>query len=119
MLFAGTELTQTTIANTLFENNTALLGGVIFVEQQSVVNCLNCTFNNNFAVEGGVVAVSNDGYFVFEQSQFTNNYAIAGLVVNIFISAIESKIVTSSITNNIFVDSGLILSEINDSCNLL
>ena len=38
VLFAGTELTTTTIANTLFENNTAVLGGVMFIEQQSLVN---------------------------------------------------------------------------------
>ena len=119
VLFAGTKLTHTTITNTIFENNTALLGGVMFIEQQSVVNWTNWTFNNNFAVEGGVIAVSTDGYFIFEQSQFTNNFAIAGLVVNIFISAIESRLVTSTITNNIFVDSGLILSEINNNCSLL
>ena len=63
--------------------------------------------------------MSTDGYFIFEQFQFTNNFSIAGLVVNIFISAIESRLVTSTITKHIFVDSGLTLSEINNDCSLL
>ena len=37
VLFAGTEQTSTQIQNTVFENNAALLGGVMYIEQQSVV----------------------------------------------------------------------------------
>ena len=113
MLFAGTELTQTMIANTIFENNTALLGGVMFIEQQSLVTCMNCTFINNFAAEGGVVAASDNGYFIFNDSLFTNNIAIAGLISNTFNSAIESSIISSIITSNIFVRSDEIIKEMN------
>ena len=115
VLFAGTQLTLTTIMNTIFENNTALLGGVMYIEQQSVVNCINCTFTNNFAVEGGVVATSDDGYFVFSSSNFTNNLAIVGLVANMFLSNTESSISSSLITNNKFVDSTTVTSEITDN----
>ena len=113
MLFAGTELTQATISNTIFENNTAVLGGVMFIEQQSVVTCMNCTFTNNFAVEGGVVATFDNGYFIFNDSIFTNNYAIAGLVANMYSSSTESTIAYSQITNNQFVDSVTVTDEIN------
>ena len=41
VIFAGTELTITLIQNTVFENNTAISGGVIYVEQRSSVECSN------------------------------------------------------------------------------
>ena len=41
VIFAGTELTTTIIQNTVFENNTAVTGGVIYVEQRSSVECSN------------------------------------------------------------------------------
>ena len=40
-IFAGNELTTTIIQNTLFENNTAVTGGVIYVEKRSSVKCSN------------------------------------------------------------------------------
>ena len=119
VLFAGTRLTQTKIVNTVFENNTALLGGVMFIEQQSIVNCMNCTFNNNFAVEGGVVAIFDNGVFVFNESVFTNNIAISGLVANIFSSVSESSILASTITNNVFIDSSSIINEITKAWSVL
>ena len=112
VLFVGTKLTQTMIVNTLFENNTAIHGGVMYIEQKSVVSSVNCTFINNFAVEGGVVATSDNGHFIFSQSTFTNNFAIAGLVVNMFISTIDSSISNSQMTNNQFISSSTIKNEI-------
>ena len=86
----------------------------MFIEQQSVVNCINCTFTNNFAVEGGVVATFDDGYFIFKDSSFKKNIAIAGLIANMYSSTTESSIFNSQITNNQFVDSSTIMSEINE-----
>ena len=119
VLFAGTEYTQTTIENTIFENNTALLGAVMFIEQQSVVICVNCTFFNNFAVEGGVVAAFDNGYFIFNESMFDNNIAISGLVAYVFSSVSESSIVASNITKNRFVSSSFIMNEITGTCSIL
>ena len=113
VLYAGNELTSTTIINTVFQNNAALLGGVMFIKKQSIVRCSNCTFIRNFAVEGGIVATSDNGYFEFSQSIFDNNFATAGLIANIFVSATESIIIGSTITNNVFVDSGTIMTEIS------
>ena len=103
VLFAGAELTTTTIANTVFENNTAVLGGVMFIEQQSVVNWKNCTFTNNLAVEGGVVATADDGYFIFSNSTFRDNIGTAGLIANIFLSNSEASFVGWTISMNVFV----------------
>ena len=41
IIFAGTEFTITVIQDTVFENNTAINGGVIYVEQRSSVECYN------------------------------------------------------------------------------
>ena len=119
VLFAGTELTQTTIVNTKFENNTALLGGVMYIEQQSVVNCDNWTFTNNFAVEGGVVATSDNGYFIFSDCYFSTNIAIAGLIVNVYNSATKSSIISSTITSNFFTSYEQVISEISVNCDFL
>ena len=119
VLLAGTEKTKTQIENTIFEYNTALQGGVIFVEQQSLVQWSNCTFINNFAVEGGVIATYDNGYFMISDSIFTKNMAIAGLVVNIFSSAPDSSLLQSNIASNIFLDSNSIIEEITETWNLL
>ena len=119
VLFAGTEQTKTKIENTIFENDTALQGGVIFVEQQSVVKWSNCTFINNFAVEGGVIAIFDNGYFIISDSLFSKNIALAGLVVSIFNSTPDSSLLQSDITNNIFLDSNSIIEEITETWNLL
>ena len=119
VLFAGTKLTQTTIVNTIFENNTALLGSVMYIEQQSVVSCNNWTFTNNFAVEGGVIATSDNGYFKLSDCYFGNNIAIAGLIVSIYNSATESSIISSTIMSNIFTSYEQVISEISSNCNFL
>ena len=41
VIFSGYELTNTVIQNTVFENNTAISGGAIYVEQRSSVECHN------------------------------------------------------------------------------
>ena len=41
VIFASFELTVTKIENSIFENNTAINGGAIYIEQQSRVECIN------------------------------------------------------------------------------
>ena len=41
VIYAGTELTNTIIQGCIFENNTAINGGAIYIEQQSRVECVN------------------------------------------------------------------------------
>ena len=65
------------------------------------------------------MAVFDDGYFIFNESVFTNNIAISGLVANMFNSARESIIMHSNISNNQFVDSATVISEINGDCTIL
>ena len=65
------------------------------------------------------MAVFDDGYFIFNESEFTNNIAISGLVANMFNSARESIIMHSNISNNQFVNSATVISEINGDCTIL
>ena len=65
------------------------------------------------------MAVFDDGYFIFNESVFTNNIAISGLVANMFNSARESIIMHSNISNNQFVNSATVISEINGDCTIL
>ena len=61
------------------------------------------------------MATSDNGYFIISDSLFTQNIAVAGLVINMFISASESNLLTSNITNNIFLDSNSIIDEISET----
>ena len=65
------------------------------------------------------MAAFDDGYFIFNESVFTNNVAISGLVANMFNSAKESSILQSNISNNQFVNSATVISEINGDCTIL
>ena len=119
VIFASFELTNTVIQNSVFENNTSINGGAIYIEQQSRVECTNWTFINNFAVEGGVVSTADNGMFVFINSMFQNNQAESGIIANIYDSALISSFVNSTIQDNTFVSKDMIIEEISGSWSLL
>jgi len=113
VLFAGSESTQTTIYNTVIQNNAALQGGVFDIESKSIVTLHNCTLKNNFAIEGGVVWARSEGYFEFYNTTITENYALSLSVGEIFDSVIESTLNNCVLNNNEVISNEEFLSEIN------
>ena len=119
VIFAGTELTNTTIENCIFENNTAISEGVIHIEQQSRLECLNWTFSNNFAVEGEVVLAANNGILVLINFMLQNNHAIPGVIANIYNSALVSSFVNCTIMDNTSVSKETVVDEMSNIFNFL
>jgi hypothetical protein len=113
VIYIGSPLTETEIYDTQFYNNSALTGGVIYVQEESSVLCQNWTFFNNFGIEGGVIATADNGFFAIKDSLIFNNFAISGSVTNIYNSAKESVLSGTTFYNNFYLSSDEVLSEIS------
>ena len=112
----GTRQTVTLVTNTDFINNTAIKGGVLNVEDESVVKCVDCVFANNFASVSGVARVIDNGHYEIYSSQIYNNYASQSPISEMFDSVFASVIGNTTMYNNIALTEQEIIKELNDSC---
>ncbi len=83
--------------NSTFKGNTAVMGGVAFLEKNSTAKFFDCSFESNYATVGGVF------YGEYHRSLLLQNY----LIINN--SAIDSSILYSQLSfENITFNSGYI-----------
>ena len=113
---AGTRQTVTLVTNTDFINNTAIKGGVLNVEDESVVKCVDCVFANNFASVSGVARVIENGHYEIYSSQIYKSYASQSPISEMFDSVFASVIGNTTMYNNIALTEQEIIKELNDSC---
>lgn len=75
---------MTTIKNSIFDGNSAVCGGAVFISSPSkmISKINNSTFNNNVAVDGG--AVSSNSMLIIDNSNFNNNSAEYGGAIQIY-----------------------------------
>lgn len=88
------------IADSVFQNNTALQGALFNIEDEGIVKCSNCTFTSNFAVMSGVVRTTTNGRFEFFNSVIANNLAKDNPIAQLFDSATVSVINNCKLYNN-------------------
>ena len=90
---------QINISQTLFENNGASYGGVIFAEECSIVNISKSVFTNNFATNQGGILYSTNSTVTIEMSTFDSSSALhCGGILSSFLSS-NILISTSRIHN--------------------
>ena len=53
--------TVTEIFDSVFENNSAVEGGVFCAKDRSFISCSNCSIKNNFAVLAGMFMIDTNG----------------------------------------------------------
>jgi hypothetical protein len=94
-------------------------GGVFWVESESIVSLYDSLVAFNFAVTSGVIQASNNGLFEFHNTIVRNNYAVSSSVSQIFDVAGTVAISSSSIYENIVLDSDQVTTEISGVCSLL
>ena len=100
VFFAGFQNTETDVYDSLFQNNTAMEGSIIYAESNSVVRMHNCTITENFGVLNGIAKISNGGYFEIYGSEIFNNHAYSSPFAEILDSASTSIIDSSKIYSN-------------------
>ncbi|GMH35729.1 hypothetical protein BSKO_03597 [Bryopsis sp. KO-2023] len=76
--FNVTRGTTITFEDVVFEDNSALNGGVIYAYSGSRVNCNNCRFHGNSAEENGGAILLSDASIFLEDSMLEENEANAG-----------------------------------------
>ena len=76
IIFAEELNAVSTISDSSFLFNYALLGGVFFSQQNGLIICLRCTLTGNFALYGGVIYSQNEGQAYFTDSIITANNAL-------------------------------------------
>jgi hypothetical protein len=119
VIFAGFMQTLTIIHDSVFENNTAIQGGVFYIDNISIIRCYNCTLRNNFAIEGGIIRTTTNGFFELHNTRITQNYALSAAMIDIFNSGSFSYINHWDISNNTLLSREQVLSEINGNWNRL
>ena len=89
------------ISNTLFENNTADLGGAVLCENSSI-SINNCSFFNNFAIQDGGGLYTSYSTASINHTWFINNSAIKP---NAYAGAVQILLnSTSAIENSMFIN---------------
>jgi len=119
VLTGGYRDTITIISDSTFNNNSAVNGGVINVQDGSVFKWFNWTISDNFAITSGVINVIQNGAFEFYQSFIFNNYAHNNPVSQLFDSPTESIISNTQIHNNVYISTSEIQTEMNSDCSKL
>jgi len=100
VLYAGYQKAIIHIYNSIFVNNTSIIGGVFIVESKSLVHIHDSLITNNFGIESGVMRAHTNGYFVFENTIITENYALSIPIGEIIDGALTSNVTNSTIFNN-------------------
>jgi hypothetical protein len=116
IIFAGYQYTNTSIFNTIFENNTAVNGGVFNIESQSILQLYNWTIINNFAITGGVIYASQNGYFEIYSSNLNNNLAYSSSLFELFYTMENSVISNCTIYSNTVIKKEKLLTELYENC---
>ena len=119
VLTGGYRDTVTVITNSSFTNNSAVSGGVLNVQDGSVVKWYSCTIKENFAITSGVINVIQNGFFEFYDSLIFSNYAYHSPVSQLFDSQTESIISHSEIHSNQYLPESEIVEEMNTQCTNL
>ena len=104
--------------NCTFSNNTAYYGGVVNVQDGSVVKLYDSTISNNFAIQSGVIQSSTEGYFEMYNCVITNNYALSLPVAELFIVSRVSVINNSTFRDNTAYSKQYILDQVSSCTNL-
>ena len=104
--------------NCTFTNNTAYYGGVVNVQDGSVVKIYDSTITNNFAVQSGVIQSSTDGYFEMYNCEVYNNYALSLPVAELFIVNTESIVGNCTFRDNTAYSKQYILYQVSNCTNL-
>jgi hypothetical protein len=99
------------IQNTSFNNNNGVYGG-IYVSQRSIVKLENSTFYTNFAVSASIALVENEAQILFVNCTMLRNSAINTGILGITNSIYPSKLVESTVNDQILVGKAQIHEEI-------
>ena len=99
-LSGGASSTITTIHNSVFENNSALNGGVFHVIEQSTIKIYSCTITHNFAIMSGVINVAANGQFEIYDSTIHDNHANVNPVSQLLDTAKTSLVSNTEIYSN-------------------
>ncbi|KXZ48273.1 hypothetical protein GPECTOR_29g50 [Gonium pectorale] len=65
------------ILDTVFDGNTALAGGAVYIGRGLSAELSNCTFSGNRARSGGAIMLADEGGLSVTDSGFLNNTAVA------------------------------------------
>lgn len=78
------KLSNITVDNTLFENNTSTNRGVIYLDELGRGEFLNSVFrNNNIIHSGGVLEIDTAIYSLVKNCRFEDNSAVTGGAINV------------------------------------
>ena len=100
------------VYNCVFQNNSAVSGGIAFVSEESVIRFYDSTIQNNFAIRSGVIQASTNGEFVFDNCTIEYNYAYSTSISELFINSQTSVITNSIIDNNEVYDETTVKEEL-------
>jgi hypothetical protein len=117
VLRAGSQRAIVNIYNSVFQFNSAIKGGVFYVESTSVIKLYNSNVTQNFGVSSGVIQAENHGYFEFYDSFIFSNNALAVTVAEIFDVALTPIISGCQIYSNVQLSKSTITTAITNSTN--
>ena len=105
------------VYNSALQYNSAINGGLFFVENEGFISAVNWSISDNFAVVSGIVNAHNNGYFELNNWRITSNSAIANQISQIFGVVFTPNIIGCTINSNSAITKENVLSYMASSIN--